>query len=468
MRPAGALDRNGLWLPGAAAAEPVPTPIDIAAAYQLGLKYQLRQLWIHPSLHEQLDIPAKRDLTLAPTDGLEHEFTASESMVCDPGGLAAWVNVKAITGADRRVAVVFPAYETRCDWRRARDGQSLLAAILMLGAELGENYYLSPNETGKALVRRTASSDPAVLGEADMPEPAGDLVHPHLWARHLLDEEDDDSAWVHRYDLNGAQPSVFGAIYVATAPYGHVPDATFEPKVHKNSAGYWLVNIPREGHGLDPRLPDLLKPLRQIDERGKSEGEPAWFCTDSVVLLAERGVPFTIHDAYIADSSVRILRKTNDHYRAARTALLAARDSDVPGGALAYGVLKSVFTSRIGDFAHEGAKIYRPDIRDAIIARAAANQYRRLRTIASGKDSDPNDRGTGRFPLAVYEDAVYYVSPDPDPVSAAPAGLPLGTELGQYSHEASLQLSVVREHTGTRNFHRSYTRALRGAMKGGR
>jgi hypothetical protein len=473
---AGVLDRAGLWLPGHAEPTAVEMPATIAGLYELGVRYSLRQVWVHPSMHDPLGLPARSLINVNPETPVKDPFTDTD-LVCDPPGLAAWLNIKSADGSGRRVGVAFPAYEGRCGWRKTTNGQELLAAVHALATALGENYYWSPNDTGAALVRGTASSDPTVLGAADMPDPAGKVVHPHLWSRHLLDQEDDDTFWIHRYDLNGAQPGVFGVIWIATAPFQHSPDTRFDPARDKNRAGYWLINTRREGHGLDSRLPDLLRPLRQIDERGKA-GEPAWFCTDALVLLAELGVPFEVLDAYIAGASARLLRPTNDRYRHARTTLVEHEEAGVLGADHALTVLKSVFTSRIGDFSRERSRLYRPDIRDAIVARAAANQYRRLRAVALGKDSDPQDNGSGRFPIAMYEDAVYYVSPHTDDWAAARAvGLPIGsstkpgtysTKLGEYDHEASLPLSVMREHVGTRNFHRHFTATLKGAAPGTR
>jgi hypothetical protein len=449
----------------------------------------MRQLWVHPNLHESLGLPTSRPVTVSPAQALPHPFTTVDSVTCDPDGLACWVNVKGAGSGrpGRRVGVMFPAFESRCRWRDAATGGELLAAIEQFNTALGENYYWSPNETGVALIRKTATSDPTNLGVEDLPPAAGQITHAGLWSRHLLDEEDDEQAWVHRYDLNGAEPAVYGAVPIATGPYLHHTDLDFQRRRDESRAGYWLINFSRDRHGLDPRLPDhLLRPLREADRRASARdpdgdhtpGGPALYFTDSVVLLEECGVPFEVEEAWIAGTSARVLRKTNDAYRAARTELQTLDDADTTGAAISLSVLKTVFTSRIGDFSRDNSRIMRPDIRDAIKARAAANQYRGLRDIALGKPATktrPASPGTGRFPLAVYADAVYYVSPDSDHWAAAhQIGLPITTRgsepvpgqysrnLGYYKHEASLPLTVVREYVGTRNIHVAFTRITEG------
>jgi hypothetical protein len=62
----------------------------------------------------------------------------------------------------------------------------------------------------------------------------------------------------------------------------------------------------------------------------------------------------------------------------------------------------------------------------------------------------------------MYADAVYYSSPDPDRVAAAPAGMTLGTALGQYSDEVTIPMYAVREELGEPGFIRAVEAHLRG------
>ena len=76
---------------------------------------------------------------------------------------------------------------------------------------------------------------------------------------------------------------------------------------------------------------------------------------------------------------------------------------------------------------------WRPDWNRAIVANASA---RTLRTIAKvGKES-------GRWPVAVHVDALYYAAPAGDPLDVAPTGLSLHqTQLGKFKTAGQLPLT---------------------------
>jgi hypothetical protein len=82
----------------------------------------------------------------------------------------------------------------------------------------------------------------------------------------------------------------------------------------------------------------------------------------------------------------------------------------------------------------------RKDHDQAIIAGYAANLLRRLVKVA--------DTGQ-RWPLAIGTDAIAFASADPDPASACPAGLPLGSGLGEFKVAGTLPMADAAPLLGT-------------------
>lgn len=449
---AAVLDSRGLWLHQADEPMQVEAPTTVDAAYALAIEHGARQLWVHPSAHDLLGIPADRDPAQNPASPVADPWVKSTRLKLDPDGLAAWMNVRPITGEGRRVALVFPAYDrNRVAWHRADDGRQLLAGVYQFAGEMGESYYYSPNETGAAIVRKSVPAERLDGGE--MPPPAGKIKHLVAWSRTLLDEEDQDALTVHRYDLNYAELAVSTDIWLGgNGSPKHETSFVFDRNEHRHAAGYALARIPRRHAALDTRLPNLVVPWEEADDQPGAEPDgPAWVHFGTLTLLAELGVPIECEEAWIWPESFRTLRPYHGKVTKGRNTLKAASSMN-PAAALAYDVTKSVYTSRIGDYNRAGSRIMRPDFRDATKARMTANMYRRLRKIG---------QSSGRFPVAIYADAVFYLSDEPDPVKAAPKGLALGDRGGEWKPEGSVPLASVREHLGEiRGVHRYFEREL--------
>jgi uncharacterized protein DUF927 len=457
---AGVVDPAGLWLPGADSAVPVDVST-VDAAYAAAKQHGVRQLWLHPTMHDQLGIPTSRPATENPAAGFAHPWATSATLTLDPDGLSAWTNVAPATGDGRRLALVFPGYEPRAPWNTATDGRILRDAVLTFARVVGEPYYLSPNETSAQIIIKSARP----RGENDvdklapvtmMPPPAGNIDHLETWSRVLMDIE-DSAIHVHQYDLNAAELGVTTDIYLGVGNPVHHGPRTWNTKVDKKLASYNRVAL--DPTKFDPRLPDLGEYWRRSD----TDDGTAWLPTDLVVLLDEIGIPFEIVDSWIWRRSHRTLRSYYTRLTEARatTRSESAAESD----RLAGKVIGGLYKSRVGDFQRERSRISRPDFRDAIKARRVANMYRRAKKIGETEN---------RYPIAMYVDALYYVGDDPNPWIAAPAGLPMVPEptdagpvpagdLSQYKPEVTVPLAAVREYTGERGFHRHI---LREAKKG--
>jgi len=192
-------------------------------------------------------------------------------------------------------------------------------------------------------------------------------------------------------------------------------------------------------------------------EFGDPADQPAvWLPTPYLELLDELGAPLAVDEAWVWPASSAWLQAPGKTFREARAAL-TGQDSEPAGIALT--LVKQLYTSRIGAFSPHDPdparidELVRPDVTDMIIGKATCNDYRRMAKI--GEQS-------GRWPVALYADSVYYAAEDPDPVAAAPAGLALGTGLGQYSAEAVIPMGVVRGKLGEPGLQAEIERFLRG------
>jgi hypothetical protein len=453
-RLAGVLAADGLWLPEASEPQPAGWPRNSGEAYDLAAQHGLRQLWVHPTAVELLGLPARHGPN--PQAPEEHPWARARGHVCDPPGLAAWMQVSPADGSKRR-AVVLPSYENRAPWREASTGPVLLEAVLELADALppGCNYYYSPNVTAAAVIRHHHTR--GKLAAVEMPPPAADrrITHVARWSRTLMDEE-AGCRWLHRYDVHGAQLAVWN-VKLGLGPAAHVTEPQWTAE-SKKTAGYWLTAVPPDWRP-DPRLPDLLLPWQRTGESW------AWLTTPSLELLAnDLRAPVTIAEAWLWPRSSAWLEASGKAFKTARTSLGrgAARNE---ARDLAAAVVKILYSSQIGNFAarvrtadeeDDGAQapadeLARPDANDMIISKALANDYRRMSRIGGM---------SGRWPVATFNDAHYYASDDPNPRTAAPQGMTLGDDLGQYSHEATIALPDFAQLLGERSFHAAVKRHL--------
>ena len=453
---AAVLAEDGLWLPGADAPVAAGWPQDAGQAYELAARHRVRQLWIHPGAHARLGLPAAHGPN--PQAPEQHPWAQPPGYACDPPGLAAWMQV-APAGGGRRRAVVLPRFEHRASWLDAPSGQVLLGAVTALAGALpaGCNYYYSPNVTAATVINHHHRGG---LAPASMPQPAADRVVTHVasWSRTLMDEE-AGRAWLHRYDTNGAQLATWNVKLGVGDPV-HVTAPEWTPRKSKYVAGYWLISV-ADGWRPDPRLPDLLIPWRRA-------GQPQiWVPTPFLELLADDlAAPVTIAEAWLWPQSSAWLETAGHSFRDARAALGAQADGcGKCAWCIALRTVKDCYTSQIGNFARRPGEqageqaapasdpLRRPDVTDHIIPKALANDYRRLARVG---------KATGRWPVAIFNDAVYYASDIEDARDAAPPGIVIGAGLGQYSVETTVPLDVVAADLGERGFHRAVERYLKG------
>lgn len=460
-RLAGVLALDGLWLPGADAPIQVMAPANIGAAYEMCVKHEIRQIWIHPNVMEALGLPASKSDD-NPQTPESHSWAQAEGYEVKDDGLTAWVKVGGHSGPR---SVVLVAYESRAKaWREASTGKILRDAVYTLRQQLGGmDYYYSPNMTSRSIIQKKIKIELEPIGE--MPFKTADIRHPSTWSRPA-DGQEDFHMWLHRYDLRGQQLAVW-SVPLGIGKPERVTDFEWvtpkpewkgksrvkgeRPAYGKEVPGYHRVSL-ESGWRPDMRLPDPIRVWEYAAEDGT-----VWVPTPTVELLIDDlNAPVIIHESLIWKQSSKWLETTGRLFRGAHNKLSEVRE-DAESNEIAYQVNKSIYTSRIGAWIQRGIderspEWWRPDIRDQIIAKAIANDYRRMLDI--GRKSD-------RWPVATYKDAVYYTSDEVDYRLAIPEGMILGHKFGEYQHELRLPLAEVREYLGELSFQAQVSKAKR-------
>jgi hypothetical protein len=176
--------------------------------------------------------------------------------------------------------------------------------------------------------------------------------------------------------------------------------------------GYWHGTI--AGVDLPPTLPDPFP----CDPAGR------WYTTPTLELAEQLGARVQLGEAYVWPEQHRLLQPWYRVLREARLSLSGpARDA-----------VKAVYTQFVGQLEsrlwdREGDALFRPDIRQSIIAQARVNFWRILQRCAEA----------GQPPALVYVDEALFIG-DADPLAAKPAAVQLGEDLSAFKHSASAAL----------------------------
>ncbi len=319
------------------------------------------------------------------------------------------------------MSLVFPLYDEHAVWGLDTDGATLLAGLLAYAQAVGAPYYRSPGRTGTDLLqelgKRGASSQREFPERLPAPARQAETVTELSWLRTLAPAE-REKTYLHSYDKNAQWLSAAGVVELGLSGIEERRDPAGTLPFDKKLPGYWLARI--------------------------AGAEEQWVCTPTVAWALERGQSVAITEAHVWTAHSRAMETWYERLRGARTALY---DDTTPAGRLALGALKYTYALTISGFNSSWNKekrspLYRPDWRHAILAQANANLSRALHKMDVA----------GYTPVAVYKDAVYLLSDEPDPIKACPPSVTLGTGLGHFKvQDAAIPLDrVLPAFDGTR------------------
>ncbi|MFJ4343645.1 MULTISPECIES: DUF927 domain-containing protein [unclassified Streptomyces] len=254
----------------------------------------------------------------------------------------------------------------------------------------------------------------------------------NTWTRELTEAE-RAMARMHGYDGNKNYLPAYSDALVAVNDLERVMyPKEFNPKW----AGMWLITVPTWPH-----------PLLPAPVLHAAPGEKTWVTTAIVKLYLEAGIEPEIHEAWVSEGTqykaFRDFKETVQ--RAFRELEAGALDENRrpvdPEERAVYSALKGTFRTLHGKF-QDGTQrtIARPDwgyaIRDAAWTGILRKAYKAGGVIPLSKDNKPTDHP--RFPVKLDLDELVYASDAETHDQDVPAGLVLGTGLGQFKAKTNV------------------------------
>ncbi|MBU8820356.1 hypothetical protein KL864_31230 [Mycolicibacterium goodii] len=453
--PAAILDTDGLWLADGTHIE-LQTPIvhvgqvaELAYTHRLG--YQLSetfsepgQIWLTVEACEAFGIdvdaidprePSKslRELTNElpfVEDALAQGWRLGGVAEGTKPGLGAWTRIYRDGEEKKGVWVVLtaglPGDEKSMPIFGGDPTPAQVARRLKLLADaLGFPWKINANSTSIDLMvqSRPKTWSPkewkdVVLAPSttEVPFNITDVETIFNWSRQPTSKE-QAMKYLHAYDRGGSYVAGIAGLELPIGDPTHHPDgAEFDPKV----PAYHLIEIPEQQDWL---MPYVLNP------KGYKFTEPKWVCTPRIDQAIRMGYQPTILESYTWQQHGRVLVPWYERFRDANTSLdiddldcQAARDQAKVVRSSGIGILGS-------DLHYKGKLGYNPERRLHVISKADANIAYRIHDIGVK---------TGRWPLAVLRDTVFYASDEVDPAKAWP-GSPqtYGRGFGKYKPERS-------------------------------
>lgn len=450
--PAAVLHTDGLYLPGGIhhAVSDINTIGDVAQlALDHGLGYDYDdyhhyegQVWITDAAAKELGVPIEAIDDVRParrtqafkeaTKGIRFLNTTDWSLGGDPESITGWTRLWPTTATDRsqRVMVVVSALVDHTLELLADDPApgELADRLQRIADALHRPFSHGASVTGIDLLKatRARSKSLELFTPHPTPEPLekANLEVDFSWSRTPTEDE-SSMTYVHAYDRSGSYLSVTPGLEFGYGRPFHAKSPVFDSKI----PGIWRIT------GVDSsdwRIPHPLNPPKHTQDDGTF-----WVTTPTLEIAHDLGIDPQIHEAWIWEDHLRILKSWYEILRDARN---NAKDPAHPDLVVS-DMVKRIYTTTFGTFAsrkHSTKDGYAPERWFSIVAKARANILRKINSIGTE---------TGIWPVAVGTDTIVYTSNDPNPVSAWP-GKPsdLGVKLGQLTCEKSGLLADHRPH----------------------
>jgi hypothetical protein len=338
-------------------------------------------------------------------------------------------------------------------------GEALAAAVTAFHVATGGLPWRGAGSvTSDAWLRRGA-----VAAALPAPMLAGEVHETQLvWGRAPRPDE-GSFRYCHGLDGTGAFLAVAGSLELPTGEPTLVDWPTFD----KRLPGIWHVELERSPAGLLPPITSDVEGL-------------VWVTTPTMELLHARGVRAL--EAYLWEGHGRHLRRWQEQLRDARAALLADGAWSSPAGA----AVKAIYQQGLGRLASVKRAadpptrdpLYQPYSDLAVIAEARARLVRRVLQVAEPGGGcqrvdgavvcGPHTKGT--TPLAVYRDAVFYLSSRATPAKLGDAlGLRMGDGLGAWKAVGTCAGAAARDLMASpRGSMANTVKLLAGLVKGER
>lgn len=317
---------------------------------------------------------------------------------------------------------------------------ALAHRLAQYAQHVGVPYNRSAAYAGHELIRRLDVNRAIVLTAPGEPAPVKSPVSGIVSFQRAVAPEESKLRFLHTFDATAAWLAATQRTKLGVGSPVHREDGgVFDPKI----PGLWRVTPPE----WDLRL--LQDPFRAV----RADDGTIWLWTPMITFANDvLGAGLEPVEAWVWEQRTQYLDKFAARLDGARQALAGPAPTWKPEDADQAAVLaaiKDTYSSAItlfGSAQIAGDKqvgrpadlLYRPDWAGMILATAGARLYRKILTAAEQ---------TGRYPVAIDRDNLAYLSDDPDPVTACPAGLvpakpgqdraAIGNGLGQVKNKGS-------------------------------
>ncbi len=372
-------------------------------------------------------VPTEILLVVAgPVASLWSAYAASDSAHWSCVQVGAWTRWRHHVVTAMTVWVLLLDLATEEDMPPAFDGlynpgapspvRLMCQRLLHLARIIGCPWTVNAGQTAHRVLRRVLKPDPDLRGimpdrrvepywgtgrkDGYPMQAGGDL----LWERKPL--KDEVGLWIHSYDANAARLAAMGVAVIADdKPEGSRGPIAFDPDLH----GYWTINrsdITRAHLRPHPNCPPLID-VGSAELGPTGNGSVLTVTTPIMAEWMRQGVLPPVADAWVA-SGRRAFRTVAEAWNRARIASF-----DEP---YYLESVKAVYRAGAGLFASPGGLIFRPDWYHTINDRQRVTLWTRIIKV--------HER-TGRWPLKVHTDAVWYATESTATAFADAAGLSL-------------------------------------------
>lgn len=360
----------------------------------------------------------------------------------------------------RTITILFPEHDT-WEWSET-DPRTILRAILELEDTLGIPIENSPGATGRSLMKyenRLVSNHPSWIRKPQIDLsllPCMEAGRDLAWKRPLT-EYIPNGWYLHVYDKNsqylsaatGAMLGEGDPIYYANKEY-----RTYDPEllgvhvepmrpVNFNRAGLWRIEATvGDIHKDQGRTERFYKDAWETSVNRQwlplpLYNEQEWVTTNLLKLLLDMGYSVSVFEGFEWEESHRTLESWARKIWNARARYSGFEGKEYNVLQLAYYSMKRIATASVGLLASDATPekeraFYRPDWWATIVELAKARMI---------YNADRIGKQHGQWPHAFVVDALYYVSPEPDPERAVPTILARRNELGGYKLKQMLQIT---------------------------
>jgi hypothetical protein len=341
------------------------------------------------------------------------------------------VGCKRPRGGQKQIIVIFCASITKWHWlKKDITPRQLLLTITYLERALEVPVGSGPSTVGMKLLTKIAQerkhpewiARPNVdLTSMPWDEAARDLI----WERPFSHDE-KKKRYLHKIDKNSAYLRACVALQFGVGdPVHEDGSASYSEK----RVGIWRCSVKAPA--------SILENLPPVWDGGE------WIAGPIIKLLQGQGYEVAIHEGWIFPKQHEVLRAWAEKIWEVRQAFKLgsyewARNEQVWG--MAYVAVKDVAVATIGLTQsrkfEEASYKQRPDWHCQVVAGNRSTVYYNLLKVF---------KASGRVPLLVNMDALYYVSDERDPAAVVPELLGKENSLGGYKAEWKQPLELTEE-----------------------